>query len=98
MAVEVNVSELRIIVNRILDHVEHDLGVTNVTLTQDEYWTISGNERFDLTRIPDVNGVGKLCDDWEFLQPLLKDKDQAVALMLIHVAPILSWLGEEIGQ
>ena len=98
MAGVVNASELRVIVNRIRDHIEKDLGVTDIALTQDDYWTIVGNERFDLTRTPEVNGVGKLYDDWEFLQPLLKDKDQAVALMLVHVAPILHWLGEEVGR
>jgi hypothetical protein len=99
MPVEVNISELRTIISKIFDHIEHDLGVRSVPLTQDDYWTVLSRERFDLTKCPDVCGVGKLYDDWAFLQPLLdKDKDQAVSLMLIHVAPILRWLGEEVGQ
>ena len=95
---DVKVSELRIVVDRILEHIEQDLGVDSVPLTQDDYWTVLSKDRFDFTKSPDTCGLGKLHDDWEFLQPLLRDKSQAVALMLIHVAPILEWLGEEIGQ
>jgi hypothetical protein len=98
MSVEVNVAELRTVINKIFDHIEHDLGIRSVPLTRDDYWTVLGSERFDLTKCPEANGVGKLYDDWEFLRPLLDDKDQAVSLMLSHVAPILRWLGEEIGQ
>jgi hypothetical protein len=98
MALKVNVSEMRIIVNRILDHIEHDLGKGSVSLTQDDYWEVADNERYDFTKSPDACAVGKLHDDWEFLRAILKDKDQAVALMLVYVAPILRGLGEEIGQ
>jgi hypothetical protein len=76
-----------------------DLGIRSVPLTKDDYWTVSGNERLDLTKYPDAYGVGKLYDDCAFLRPLLdKDQDEAVSLMLIHAAPILWWLGEEIGE
>ena len=99
MTVELDVSELRTIVNKIFDHIERDLGIRSLPLTQDDYWTVVGNERFDLTKCPDAYGVGKLYDDWAFLRPLPdKDKNEAFSLMLIHVAPILRWLGEEIGQ
>jgi hypothetical protein len=98
MAVEIKLSELRTVVNRILDHIEHDLGRASVKLDQDSYWDVASKERYDFTKSPENFEHGQLQDDWEFLSAILKDKDQAVALMFIHVAPVLRYLGEEIGQ
>ena len=98
MAVEIKLSELRIAVNRILDHIEHELGHASVKLNQDDYWEVVDAERYDLTKSPSDYVVGQLHDDWEFLSSILKDKDQAVALMLIHAAPLLRCIGEEVGQ
>ena len=98
MAVEIKLSELRLVINRILDHIEHDLGQASVQLNQDDYWEVADTERYDLTKSPDGYVVGQLHDDWEFLSSILRDKDQAIALMLIHAAPLLRCIGEEIGQ
>ena len=98
MAVEIKLSELRLVVNRILDHIEHDLGHVSLTLDQDDYWDVSDGDRYDLTKSPESYVVGQLHDDWEFLSSILKDKDQAVSLMLIHAAPLLRRVGEQVGQ
>ncbi len=98
MAVEINLSDLRTVVNRILDHIEHDLGHTTVKLDQDDYWEVADTERYDLTSSPNGYVVGQLHDDWEFLSSILRDKHQAVALMLTHAAPLLRCIGEEVGQ
>jgi hypothetical protein len=98
MDVEIKVSELRIVINRILDHIEHDLGRASVKLDQDSYWDVANAERYDFTKSPESFEHGQLQDDWDFLSSILKDKDQAVALMLFHVAPLLRYIGEEVGQ
>jgi hypothetical protein len=98
MGVEIRISEIREVVNRILDHIEHDLSLPAVRLSQDDYWDVLDDERYDFSKSPNSFGHGRLHDDWEFLSSILKDKDQAVALMLIHAAPLLRWLGEEVGQ
>jgi hypothetical protein len=98
MAVEIKISELRLVVNRILDHIERDLGQSSIRLEQDDYWEVPDGERYDFTKSPEGTGAGKLQDDWEFLSSILNDKDQAVALMLIHAAPILRSIGEQVGQ
>ncbi|MBW8830350.1 MAG: hypothetical protein JF606_13110 [Burkholderiales bacterium] len=98
MAVEINISELRLVINRILDHIEHDLGHASVKLNQDDYWDAADAERYDFTKSPGNFEHGQLHDDWEFLSSIIKDKDQAVAFMLIHVAPLLRCIGEEVGQ
>ena len=98
MAVEINLSDLRLVINRILDHIEHDLGHASLKLTKDDYWEVPDSERYDLTKSPDGYVIGQLHDDWEFLSSILNDKDQAVALMLIHIAPLLRCIGEQVGQ
>jgi hypothetical protein len=89
MTVEVSIPELRRIVNLILDHIEHDLGVRSGVLDQDDYWHVMSPEKYDLLTNPSALGVGKLSDDLNFLAKLSDDPQQAVALMLIHVAPLL---------
>jgi hypothetical protein len=98
MDVEINISELRLVVNRILDHIEHDLGHKSVKLDQDNYWDVSDEERYDFTKTPKNFEHGQLYDDWEFLSSILKDKDQAVTLMLIHLAPLLRRIAEQVRQ
>jgi hypothetical protein len=98
MDVEVKIADLRLVIGRIFDHIEHDLGYATIKLDQDDYWDVADAERYDFTRSPTNLGHGQLRDDWEFLSSIIKDKDQAVSLMLIHVAPLLRRIGEQVGQ
>ena len=98
MAVEIKLSELRLVINRILDHIEHDLGHSSLQLEQDDYWDVANEERYDFTKSPQNFEHGQLHDDWEFLSSILGDKDQAVAFMLVHAAPLLKSIGEQVGQ
>lgn len=98
MDVEVKVADLRLVLCRILDHIEHDLGHATVKLDQDNYWDIADEERYDFKKSPRNFEHGQLRDDWEFLSSIIEDKDQAVSLMLIHAAPVLRRIGEQVGQ
>jgi hypothetical protein len=98
MAVEINISDIRLIVNRILDHIEHDLGRSKVAIHNDDYWEVSDSQRYIFSASPSEHTVGKLTDDWEFLSAILDDKQQAVSLMLVHAAPLLREIGEQVGQ
>lgn len=98
MAVEIEIKDLRLVLNRILDHIEFDLDCKTVGLDQDDYWEVADADRYDLTKSPDNYSASKLSDDWEFLASIIADKDQAVSLMLVHAAPLLRRLGEQIGR
>ena len=95
---EIEISELRLVINRILDHIEHDLGKTKVAIDQDDYWDVADRERYDFTKTPENFEHGQLSDDWEFISVLLKDKNQAFALMLMHATPLLRRLGEQVRE
>jgi hypothetical protein len=95
--IDVDITRLRQIVNLIFDHIETDLGVTKITLDQDDYWHALSPEKFNVLAQPAL-GIGKLSDDWEFLSATSNDRREAVALMLTHAAPLLEYLGEQVGQ
>ncbi|MEO6277529.1 hypothetical protein [Roseateles sp.] len=94
----ISIADLRLIVNQIFDHIEFDLGQHVFNLDQDFYWGVPDDERYDFTKEPSSYSVGQLVDDWNFLLPLLKDRDRAVAFMLVHVAPLLHHIGQKIGH
>lgn len=98
MAVEIKLADLRLVINRILDHIEHDLGKKEVILDEDNYWDVGTQERYDFSKSPENFEHGQLSDDWQFLSAILDDKDQAFALMLMHATPLLRRIGEQVRE
>jgi hypothetical protein len=97
---ELDIRGLKKVIDAIFDHIINDVKVEKLTVKGDRdfYWEVPSDKLYDVKEAPPQLDVGKLTDDWEFLQSISKDKDQAVALMLIHVAPLLRHIGQEIGQ
>lgn len=98
MANNINISELRLVIERILNHIERDLGKAEVVLDEDDYWDVADEERYNFSKTPKNFEHGQLRDDWEFLLPIIKNEDRAFALMLMHVAPLLRRIGEQIRE
>jgi hypothetical protein len=98
--VELDVRELKRAIDAIFDHIGRDLKIEKLKLKEDQdfYWEVPSDKLHAVKEAPPKLDVGRLSDDWEFLESIAKDKDQAVALMLIHVAPLLRYIGERIGQ
>jgi hypothetical protein len=66
---------------------------------RDFYWEVPEEKRYAVNEAaPVVDEVGRLADDLEFMRPLSQNKDQAIALMLMHAAPLLRYLAYEIGR
>ena len=100
MACEIDVESLRVATNAILDHIVFDLGIKKLTPKEDRdfYWEVPSDRLYAVKDTQPQLDVGRLSDDWDFLLALPADRRQAVALMLIHVAPLLRFIGEEIGK
>ena len=100
MAREFSIRELRRAVDAILDHVTDDLGIETFAIDDnaDFYWEVPSDELHNVTAPQPQLDIGRLADDWEFIEVMLQSKGGAVALMLIHVAPLLRSLGERVGQ
>lgn len=97
---KVDLQNLKKIVDAILDRMINKLKVNEVTIEkeQDLYWDVPSEGLFLVIEDQPKLVIGSLSDDWEFLQCILEDSDGGVSLMLIHVAPLLRYIGEKIGQ
>jgi len=98
MDLEIKIADLREVTNRIFEHIEKDLKLDVVRLTEDYYWDVPSDRLYDMANRPAELDTGQLYDDWEFLSHILQDEDQAVSLMLIHLAPLLRYIGLKVGQ
>src|SRR5262249_1488681 len=93
----ISISKLKAAVNLILDHMVDDLKIEHLQLDQDFYWHILDKEHlYSLRDEAPGLGIGSLADDWDFLVKM--DREQAISLMLTHVAPLLRYVGERIGR
>lgn len=95
--IQIDIASLKEITDRIFEHLlnEQQIKVVEVTPREDHYWGISSDDRHRIEQSPPEMHVGRLSDDWEFLMPLLADRHQAFPLMLIHLAPILQFIGRK---
>jgi hypothetical protein len=96
----VQLAELRRIINDLLEHVEQING-PEVVLEQDYYWDLNSEAAYSVTsEAPTSAGLGSLGDDWEFLLNLRGGdiKQDGPSLMLVHAAPLLRYIGEKVGR
>ncbi len=95
---DIDIEKLRLITNQIFDHISCDLKISKVPLEQDYYWNIPSDSLFDVDSTPSELDIGQLFDDLEFLLKTLDNEEQAVSLMFVHLAPLLRYVGEKVGQ
>jgi hypothetical protein len=92
MTEKINIAELQQITNEFFEHILNVLEIDSIELTESLYWSIHDEEKYKVENQPQNMGLGDLYDDMEFLKHILKDKDQAVPAMMMHLAPILDYL------
>jgi len=97
---QIDLRELQRAVNAILDHIVDDLGIETLPIRKDKdlYWDVPMNRLYDVKKDPPKLDVGRLADDLEFVMLMLQDERHPVGAVLLHVAPLLRHVGEEIGQ
>ena len=99
MESEIDIEKLRQVTNAIFDHLSK-MGIKEVAVGKDTdyYWEVPNDHLHKVRETQPQLDIGRLSDDLEFLSPILKDEKQAVSLMFIHLAPLLRYVGEKIGQ
>jgi len=95
---EIDLIELKKIVNRLLDHIIETRGVRSITLGKNYYWDIPTPEIYEVEEEPGKLDTGSLSDDWEFISSLLNPDSAPVAYQLTEVAPIIRYIGELLGE
>ena len=92
----IDVAVLRDVCIRILDFISTDLNIGHVDLDENFYWSLPIGVRHDMQHAPTAENVGSLADDYEFVLAAAKDTDQALPLLLEHVAPLLAALATKV--
>ncbi len=95
---ELNLIELKQVIDRIFHHVMSTRGVNKVTINENFYWDIPIDKLYDSSSIPEELDVGSLEDDWELLSVVLEDETIPLAYQLTELAPLIRKLGELLGK
>lgn len=95
---EIELRQVRDVVNKLLDHIIATRGVSKVELGQNFYWNVSEDALYKMEHKPAELDVGSLEDDWEFVSGLLKKDSVPIAYQLTEVAPLLRRIGEVLGK
>ena len=97
MNLVIKTSDLRKITNLLFDHIEQDLQISSIPIEEDNYWNVPTEGLYNALKDPTDLDMGQLYEDWDFLTKIT-NKEEAVSLMMIHLAPLLRYVGEKIGQ
>jgi hypothetical protein len=92
----VRIDDLRQVVNRILDFIDKDLGMAVVPLERDYYWSIPEDTLYAMKQEPAQLDCGSLRDDLDFVRSAQRNPEEALPLVLLHVAPLLRALATSV--
>ncbi len=93
---EINLKVLKSAVNAVLDHLMEDLAVENVAIEQDKdsYWDCPYPEMHNVAMQPADLTVGQLSDDVDFVRLIHRGPSADISYNLVHIAPLLRYIGE----
>lgn len=98
--VEIDLNSLKTAVNAVLDHLVDDLAIRKVEIesSNDMYWHCPASELFDMSKKPVGLDIGRLSDDLDSVNLIQRGQSGDVSHNLVHVAPLLRYLGEKIKK
>jgi hypothetical protein len=67
---EIRITEIKEVVNRLLDHIVETRGVETIRIPNPFYWNIPADQVYDVNKDVGELDVGNLKDDWEFVSKL----------------------------
>jgi hypothetical protein len=97
---EIDLRTVKRAVNAVLDHLIEDLRLESVPIRdgEDLYWDCGAPEAYDVSKTPPDLTVGKLSDDIHFIQSVHRGESADFAYNLVHVAPLLRYIGETVKK
>lgn len=93
---QVSIERLRETINSVFDFIERDLGQSAVPLPSNYYWTVPDDALYMMEHPPKQLDCGSLTDDLEFAEAAYTNREQAIPLMFIHLAPLLYALAKSV--
>lgn len=97
---EIDLKTVKLAVNSVLDHLIEDLKLEKVPIDdgKDFYWDCPAPEMYDSSKKPADLTVGRLSDDVEFVQSVQRGQCADVSYNLVHLAPLLRYVGETVQK
>ena len=97
---EIGLRKLKEALNSVLDHMIEDLKLEIVPIedSHDLYWDCPAPEMYNASTKPDDLEVGRLSDDVNFTRLITRGQSADVAYNLVHIAPLLRYLGEMVQK
>lgn len=92
---EVNIAELRKVAEMLFVHLEksgHDI----VSITQDYYWSIPKECRYDPYLQPSELTLGQLTEDLTELKRIANGETKVISFALVWLSSIIRVVGEEV--
>jgi hypothetical protein len=97
---EIDLKTLKQAMNSILDHLIEDLKVEKLPIddAKDFYWDCPAPEIYDSSKKPADLTVGRLSDDVDFVRLVRRGQTADASYNLVHVAPLLRYIGETVQK
>lgn len=97
---EINLRQIKTVVNTILDHLIEDLRMDSVPIdaAEDLYLEYPFPQAFDVSKRDADLDVGRLKDDVELIQKVSRGRGGDVSYNLVHVAPLLRYIAEKVRR
>lgn len=93
----VEITDLRRIVNRLLDHIESS-GKRSIVLKETFYWDVPEEERYGIDDRPASLDVRSLHDDWDCIRFLLEEGEEPIVDQLSEAATLLRFIGDSLRE
>jgi len=90
---QIPLDQLRSAFELALRHVEASAG-NAVTLEHDYFWSVPGDELYDVPNEPSTLTIGQLSESWQHLEGLLTDEGRAVGYHLVWLADVIRAIGQ----
>ncbi|MDX2748352.1 MULTISPECIES: hypothetical protein [Streptomyces] len=89
--------QLRTAFELALQHIEASAG-SAVALEHDYFWSVPGDELYEVLNEPRTITIGQLSESWQHLEDLLADPNRAVGHHLVWLADVLRAIGQGTAQ
>ncbi|MFD0396800.1 hypothetical protein ACFVHI_01775 [Kitasatospora sp. NPDC127121] len=91
---QIPLDQLRRAFELALHHIEASAGST-VAVERDYFWSVPGDELYDVPNEPKTITIGQLSESWHHLEHLLTDPDRIVGYHLVWLADVLRAIGQD---
>jgi hypothetical protein len=89
---QVDLGQLRKVFTALIDSLEETRGNV-VSINQDDFWSVSPEDLYNVYKTPESLGIGKLSESWEKLRELVEEDEYPIPYHLVWLADVLRALG-----